>query len=158
MADDIDPEVLKALQNAESSVQNPASSPATQNSLIGKLGTIDMSRRDDGGDITSGETIVQDMGGSDGEASQQNEQSGTQSGMGDIPLPILPDITAYDLDGTTILHTGNGSGVWPIGIDDDEPFNTTDVAWYKIAWCDNTDPDNPVSGTRFALLSEFVPD
>lgn len=129
---DSDSEVFKALQAAQSSVK--LESDAKINTLLNKLPPIDMARRDDGG------------------------ETHLQQGANNNPLPILDDITVYDTDGSTILHTGNGTGFWPIAIDDGEPPTMTNVAWYKIAWCDNTDPMNPVSGTRYALLSPFVAD
>lgn len=51
-------------------------------------------------------------------------------------LPFLPDITVYDLDGSTVLHTGHGTEFYPIAVDNAAPPTMKDAAWYKTEFCE----------------------
>lgn len=51
-------------------------------------------------------------------------------------LPFLPDITAYGLDGSTVLHTGHGTGFYPIAVDNGSPPTMKDAAWYLTQFCE----------------------
>jgi hypothetical protein len=132
-------EDFDALQNAQPSI--PDQSDAERNTFLGKINPIDASGQDSGYESSDEDLALLPL----------TPDSEVQAGTGDNPLPYLPDIQVYDTDGTTILYAGHGSGVWPIVIDGIQ--TTTDVSWYKIAWCEDRTP-----GTRFALLSAFVPD
>jgi hypothetical protein len=145
MADSED-DLYAALREAEPSI--PDVTPAQQNSFIGKIQPVDGTRMDQGYEENASETEIMP-----GDEPQQGS-----AGNNNNPLPYLPDVQVFDTDGS-ILYAGHGSGVWPIVIDGDQ--TTTNVSWCKIAWCE-PNPDDPTApgtpGTRFVLMSPFVPD
>jgi hypothetical protein len=120
---------FKALRDAQPSI--PKQSNAEASTFLSKIQPTDLSQRHDAG-------------------SEEN-RGGDTEGTNNNPLPILPDITVYDTDGTTVLHTGNGNGFWPVVIDGGS--GTVDVAWNKVNWCKDGSP-----GTRFVLMSPFEAD
>jgi hypothetical protein len=63
----------------------------------------------------------------------------------------LGDLTVYDTDGTSVLHTGGVALL--LRVDDSSPPATLPLAWYKVAAC-----DGETAGTRFILSTEFEPD
>lgn len=48
-------------------------------------------------------------------------------------LSGFPDTHTYDVDGSTLLHTGNE--ICQVAIDDSDPPTMLDVAWYKESYC-----------------------
>jgi len=63
----------------------------------------------------------------------------------------LGDLTVYDTNGTSVLHTGGVELL--LSTDDADPPTTASLAWYKVEAC-----DGETAGTRFILSTAFVPD